>query len=101
MGVVTRIVRVVTDKDQMSDVSDRFGRPVKELRGSLLPEAATLAGYSALIAQYDLQIPLPPVLAAIGTRRTPSSSDAWRLVTNRQAAPTNVGEHLDFALKRE
>ena len=84
----------------MSGASDRPG-PVSEFRGSLLPEPAILAGYSALIDKYELAVPLPPRLAAMGTRRNPPSSDAWRLVTNRQALPLTLGEHLEFALKHE
>jgi len=80
---------------------ERFGRPVVEFRGSRLPEPAILAGYSALIESYDLQTPLPRQLAAIGTRRNPTSSDRWRLFTSRQAVPAALGEHLEFALKHE
>ena len=85
----------------MTETEERFGRPVAEFRGVALPEPARLAGYSALIARYELQIPLPRQLAAIGTRRNPSSSDRWRLVTNRQAVPAALGEQLEFALKHE
>lgn len=85
----------------MTNREERFGGAVAEFRGIRLPEPATLAGYSALIARYELQIPLPRRLAAIGTRRNPSSSDRWRLVTNRLAVPAALGEHLEFALKHE
>jgi hypothetical protein len=85
----------------MSQGSDQFGRPVTEFRGSILPEAAILAGYSALIERYNLPIPMPPYLAAIGRRRNPASSDSWQLITNRQTLPLDLGGHLDFALKHE
>ncbi len=85
----------------MSEASDRFCQPVEEFQGSPLPEAAILAGYSALIDRYDLQIPLPPYLAGIGMRRNPVSSDSWQLITNRQNVPEDLGGHLDFALKHE
>jgi len=85
----------------MTDRGERFGPPVVELRGARLPEPALLAGYSALIERYDLQIPIPRRLAAIGTRRNPASSDRWRLRTSRQAVPVALGEHLEFALKHE
>ena len=74
---------------------------VREFRGSPLSEIAVLAGYSALIDRFDLQIPLPPLLAAVGVRRNPTSSEDWFLVTNRQAVPTDMAGHLDFALKHE
>lgn len=85
----------------MSEASDRFRQPVEEFRGSGLPEAAILAGYSALIDRYDLQIPLPPNLTAVGMRRYPASSDSWQLITNRQNVPEDLGDHLDFALRHE
>jgi hypothetical protein len=34
-------------------------------------------------------------------RRSPTSSEQWLLVTNRQALPTDLAGHLDFALKHE
>jgi Fic family protein len=85
----------------MIDNSDRAGQLAGEFRGLRLPEPAILAGYSALIDRYDLQIPLPRQLTAIGARRKPASSDRWRLLTNRQAGPVALGEHLEFALKHE
>ncbi|MGH6951566.1 MAG: Fic family protein, partial [Vitreimonas sp.] len=97
---VTGLGRSVTGLGSVNDRSDRFG-PVREFLGSRLPELAFLAGYSALIRQYDLPLPLPPYLAAVGSRRNPTSSDAWRLITNRQTVPATLGEHLQFALKHE
>ena len=85
----------------MTEIGERPGRAVAEFRAAPLPEPAALAGYSALIARYDLQIPLPRQLAAIGTRRNPPSSSRWRLLTNRLASPATLGEHLEFALKHE
>lgn len=85
----------------MNQRSDQFGQPVKEFRGSALPEPGALAGYSALIDRHDLRLPLPPRLAAVGTRRNPASSEAWEVVTNRQAVPADLGGHLEFALRHE
>ncbi|MFZ4604285.1 MAG: Fic family protein [Caulobacterales bacterium] len=85
----------------MAEHLDRIRQPVGEFRGLRLPEAAVLAGYSALIEQFDLQLPLPRRLAAIGTRRAPASSEHWRILTNRQAVPGALGEHLEFAFRHE
>jgi Fic family protein len=85
----------------MNQRRDRVGQPLEEFRGAKLPEPAILAGYSALIDQHDLSIPLPPYLAAIGMRRNPASSDSWQLITSRRALPTDLGGQLDFALKHE
>ncbi len=86
---------------QMNQESDWIWQPVTEFHGSVLPEPARPAGYSALIDCFDLQIPLPPHLAAIGVRRSPVSSDDWLLLTNRLTSPANLVGHLEFALKHE
>ncbi len=88
---------------QMSMDSEQSWRPpmVTTFKGVPLPEAGVLAGYSALIDRYDIAIPLPSALYAIGTRRNPKSSDAWQLLTSRQSVPQNLGDHLEFALKNE
>jgi hypothetical protein len=80
---------------------ERVRQPIGEFRGVRLPEPAILAGYSALIDRYDLQLPLPRELAAIGMRRTPSSSEQWRLYTNRLAMPITLGNQLEFAIRYE
>jgi len=74
---------------------------VSEFRGLRLPEPAILAGYSALIEQFDLQLPLPRRLSAIGARRAPSASERWLILTNRQAVPGSLGENLEFAFRHE
>lgn len=84
----------------MNRKNDQIGL-VREFRRVPLPERAVLAGYSSLIDRFDLQIPLPPSLAAVGMRRNPTSSEQWQLITNRQAVPTDLAGHLDFALKHE
>lgn len=85
----------------MNEDSDRIGQPTDELRGRRLPEPAILAGYSALINQHDLPLPLPRRLAAIGRRRSPPSSDQWLLLNNRHAVPSTLGEQLEFAFRHE
>ncbi|WP_334185932.1 hypothetical protein [Novosphingobium sp.] len=50
---------------------------VMDFRGRRLPEPAIPQGYAALIAKYDLSLPLPPHLAAIAERHHPASTDDW------------------------
>ncbi len=45
-----------------------FSGPVSVFQESRMPEMALPVGYAALIAAYDLQIPLPITLCAIGKR---------------------------------
>ncbi len=82
--------------------SGRFcTRPLLQFREERLPERATLAGYSALIEAYDLQVPLPRTLGAIGEHHRVREEGGWRLLTPRHAPVASLGGHLTFALKWE
>jgi len=79
----------------------QFSGPVTVFRERRLPEAATPAGYSALIDVYDLEAPLPRILSATGEHHRIVEREGWRLMTPRHAPqPTLIG-HLTFALKYE
>lgn len=66
-----------------------------------LPEAATPAGYAALIDAYALKVPLPLTLCAVATRHKTLEADGWRLFTPRHAPAPTLEGHLTFALKYE
>lgn len=66
-----------------------------------LPEAATPVGYAALIDAYDLAVPAPFVLAAIGSRHKVYAADDWRIYTPRHRPDETLGGHLTFALRYE
>ena len=66
-----------------------------------LPERATPAGYSALIGAFDLQVPLPRTLSAIGERHRITEEGGWRIMTPRHAPHATLEGHLTFALKYE
>lgn len=85
----------------MSRESEWIWRPVTEFRGVFLPEPSRPAGYAALIDHFDLQVPLPPHLAAISERRNPARPENWLLLPSRATSPTTLIGHLDFALKHE
>ncbi|MGD1029300.1 Fic family protein [Candidatus Binatus soli] len=74
---------------------------VTDFRGRSLPEPARPVGYAALIERYNLQIPLPPRLAATASRHHPASTEAWQLFTPRHAPEDMLSGHLEFALKWE
>ena len=46
--------------------NDQFSGPVSVFRECRLPEVALPVGYAALIGAYDLHVPLPRTLCAIG-----------------------------------
>lgn len=66
-----------------------------------MPEAATPAGYSALIEAFDLNTPMPRKLSATGDRHRVSEEDEWRILTPRHAPLPTLEGHLTFALKYE
>ncbi len=66
-----------------------------------LPEPGKLAGYSALIDRYDLQVPVPSRVAAIAERYHPSSTSDWQMLPPGHAPEDTLGGHLEFALKWE
>ncbi len=70
--------------------------PFRELR---LPSGAELAGYSALIRDYGLSVPLPRILHATGKRRPAQAG--WRISPPAQAPRPTFAGQLTFAMKRE
>ena len=62
---------------------------------------ATPAGYAALIGAYDLSVPLPRNLSAIGERHRLVEQGGWRVYSPRYAPDASLEGHLTFALKRE
>lgn len=78
-----------------------FSEPVTIFQERRLPELAKPVGYGALIDAYDLSVPLPITLSAIGAHHRVVEKDNWRILTPRHdPAPTLEG-HLVFALKYE
>ncbi|TVQ09156.1 MAG: Fic family protein [Balneolaceae bacterium] len=76
-------------------VTDRF-------RGYSLPDAAeSLAGYSALIHVYQLQVPLPFRLYAVSDRNIRLSEGRWEVMPARYTPQSNWMAHVTFAMKYE
>ena len=84
-----------------TSVQNHFSGPVTVFRERRLPVAARLAGYAALIAAYDLRVPLPRTLSAIGERHRSMERDGWRIYSPRYAPHPTLEGHLTFALKHE
>jgi hypothetical protein len=79
----------------------RFSGPVTVFHERRLPEQGKPAGYAALIDAYNLSVPFPLTLSAIGRRHRTISRDGWRLLTPRHEPPASLAGHLTFALKHE
>ena len=58
-------------------------------------------GYAALIGAYELQVPLPLTLCAIGARHKVYEKNGWRIYTPRHEPQATLEGHLVFALKYE
>ena len=84
----------------MSD-QNQFSGPVTVFHERRLPERATPAGYAALIDAYDLNVPLPRTLSAIGAHHRIMEEGGWRIYTPRHAPDATLEDHLTFALKNE
>ncbi len=66
-----------------------------------LEEGSSLAGYSALIIAYDLKVPVPDYLCAIGTKHKKYDFERWNIFTPRHKPEDTLYGHLIFALKYE
>jgi hypothetical protein len=79
----------------------QFSGPVTVFQERHLPETATPAGYAALVDAYELAVPLPRTLSAIGERHRIIEQEGWRILTPRHAPYSTLEGHLTFALKYE
>src|SRR6266542_3273510 len=76
-------------------------QPIQSFMGRPLPEPGWPAGYAALIAKYNLSVPLPPRLAAIAARHGAQSTDEWLLLRPDRRPEDTLSAQLEFALKYE
>ena len=65
------------------------------------PAAAHPAGYAAIIAAHNLQVPPPDEMIAIGDTHTLRQDGRWRILTPRYRPGDTLRDHLDFALRHE
>ena len=66
-----------------------------------VPSAARPAGYAALIAAFDLRVPIPDRLIAIGEKHTLRREECWQVLTPRYEPAATIAAHVEFALKHE
>ena len=80
----------------------RFSYPTDIFRGLHLPEkGAQLAGYAALMDVFQLEVPLPDHLSAIGQKYKNYEQDNWTIFDPRYQPKDNIYAHLKFALRYE
>lgn len=78
-----------------------FSGPVTVFHERWLPEEAIPVGYAALIHAYDLAVPIPHTLAAIGPRHKVYEADGWHVFTPRHQPAHTLDAQLTFALRYE
>lgn len=75
---------------------------VSIFRGLSLPEQnCWLVGYTALINAYQLKVPLPLRLSAIGLQHKRYDTERWSIFTPRHKPEDTLSGHLTFALRYE
>lgn len=74
---------------------------VPTVAGVAVPAGARPAGYAALVAAFDLAVPLPDELTAIGATHTLRREGRWRVLTPRYRPAATISAHAAFALKHE
>jgi Fic family protein len=82
-------------------MGEQITGPVRVFHGRRLPEPASPAGYASIWNRYDLSVPLPSRLAAIGERHRRTETADWLVLTPRHKPADTLAGHLEFALKWE
>lgn len=81
---------------------NRNSRPITVFHGfAPLDDNIIPVGYAALIQQYQLMVPLPDHLSAVGPHHQKQLLQRWNLYTPRHQPENSLVGHLTFALKHE
>lgn len=79
-----------------------FEENIAVFRNFTLPETGMkLAGYSALIYRYNLEVPLPEIISAISEKHRSYQEGRWQVYKTVQEPKQTLFGHLVFALKYE
>lgn len=82
--------------------NNQFSESVTVFRRYTLPETdMKLAGYSALINRYDLEVPLPEYISAISQSHRQYQEGRWKVLSTRHEPEHTLQGHLTFALRYE
>ena len=82
--------------------NNQFSEYVTVFRRYTLPETdMKLAGYSALINRYDLEVPIPEQISAISQSHRQYEEGRWNVRSKRHEPDHTLQGHLTFALKYE
>lgn len=82
--------------------NNRFSDVVTVFRTYTLPETGMkLAGYSALMHHYDMEVPLPDYISAISPKHKSYEEGRWKVFATTHTPDDTLLAHLTFALKYE
>jgi hypothetical protein len=84
----------------MNDGSKLLGRQAG-IAVTVTESEAMLVGYSALIAAFELNVPLPERLALISHQHRRYEAENWAVYTPRHMPDDTIAGHLAFALRYE
>ena len=86
-------------------MSNYFSQKVTVFHGRALPEDGFLVGYALLIkileSQFNLEVPLPDILAISTEKHQRYDTENWKVFTIRHKPNDDLKSHLIFALKYE
>ncbi|MBC6490397.1 Fic family protein [Flavihumibacter stibioxidans] len=80
---------------------NRISQIITVFQERTAPEEGYLVGYGALYLAFDLQVPLPDILALISLKHKQYTTEEWRVFTPRYMPEDSFMGHLTFALKYE
>lgn len=78
-----------------------FSQEILVFNGRTAPETGFLAGYGAIIQQYQLNVPIPATLALISKRNKNYNQPGWIVFGPKYQPSDTLTAHLVFALKYE
>lgn len=78
-----------------------FSGAVSNFHRRRLPEAAIPVGYAALLDAFELSVPAPITLSAVGPRHKVYQAEGWNIYTPRHQPDNDLAGHLTFALRYE
>ncbi|TXK23593.1 Fic family protein, partial [Pontibacter qinzhouensis] len=81
--------------------NNQISQRIQVFQGRQAPEEGILVGYGALIAYYNLPVPIPQQLALISKKNRKYTEAGWLVFGPRYTPAETPGAQLTFALKYE
>jgi len=81
--------------------TNSFSQQITVFQERIAPEKGYLVGYGAILKTYNLQVPLPDILALISSKHKQYKTEEWIVFTPRHMPEDTFMGHLTFALKYE